>query len=327
MEEYLHVISFERLQDLETALGKFSAEVSERIRSARRTVGANIDSFEEHCRHLDRNLRYWQDLYESADEDDDLGYLAYRCDQAAERLVRARSVKTGIEELGQQFFRRSGSVNVIAEERLISARSFLRQKIDELNTYVNVAGLEALDGGAPSTGPFTAAEVSNIQAALKQSEIDEIEAKKVFEENPAERTGFGLLFGQFAHERVQEKFRECERRIGRKERKSGETEGDFGIEFQINYPVKNSPRYDYVDFALDVIIDYKSARRGETEEEIAKKKRNSDQRRTHIRAYKKKFGVEPVYRYMTYQSVVNMFDEPEQFKGLIENIKNDVRLK
>jgi hypothetical protein len=113
------------------------------------------------------------------------------------------------------------------------------------------------------------------------------------------RTRFGLDFGQFGHARFEEE-------LLRREEASGRVRNvDFGIEYILNHPDGGQVRYDYVDLKTHQIIDYKSAKAGQTTTDVANDHRA--QRQRHIQAYVAAFGFIPSYTYATYPSTSNLY--------------------
>ena len=148
---------------------------------------------------------------------------------------------------------------------------------------------------------YPRSQVSESRTPVAFPSDGEVEANTAeLESSPGTvRSKFATDFGQFAHQRYQTKLREFEKLGGREEGK------DFGIEYCVKHPDGDNVYYDYVDFNYHVIIDYKSAKNGQTEDDLAQKYR--EQRERHIAAYRAKFGVTPTYRYETYSSMVNLY--------------------
>ena len=113
------------------------------------------------------------------------------------------------------------------------------------------------------------------------------------------RSRFGLDFGKFGHEQFERELLEREE-AGERIRNV-----DFGIEYVLNHPDGGQVRYDYVDLRAHRIVDYKSARPGQTATDVASDYRG--QRQRHIEAYVHNFGVVPSYTYEMYPSTTGLF--------------------
>jgi hypothetical protein len=124
-------------------------------------------------------------------------------------------------------------------------------------------------------------------------------AEEWFDSRGRDRQEFALAFGQFGHERFAERIIERENMSGRKRNVH------YGVEYELKLPDGTAVRYDYVDLEQHLIIDYKSAKPGQAEEQVAQRYR--EQRQRHIDAYVATFGVVPTYRYQTYPSSTALY--------------------
>lgn len=148
MNGKIHVASIENLARLEAILGEFAEKTSETLDSFGRNVERRLEGLEEYCEQLERDAEYWDDQYETADdEEDDIGYLAYKRDEAQEKLQRARRTQRRVEESAENFARAARRVHAISSERLAEARAFLEHKIQELNEYTS---FQLADSNLPS---------------------------------------------------------------------------------------------------------------------------------------------------------------------------------
>lgn len=137
MDNRIHVESVLALPHLYDALGKFSADLLEKIRNAERIVNNYLNEMAERCRRLENECRSCENEYDSADsEEDDMEYLAYQCRKAREKLNRAMRIQRDAVEASQNLARSINRVNEVAGERLENARDFIKQKIEELNSYL-----------------------------------------------------------------------------------------------------------------------------------------------------------------------------------------------
>ena len=152
---------------------------------------------------------------------------------------------------------------------------------------------------------------ARVKGALADAEIADFDAEETSysdEQDLAEeewqdsggsvRTRFGLDFGEFAHWRSEDDIVKWETARGRRRNV------DYGVEYTIRSD-DEIVRYDYVDLVNHIIVDFKSARAGESEEDVAQK--YSDQCERHKAAYAAKFGVTPDYQYIVYPSTADLF--------------------
>lgn len=309
MSGNIHITSFEALHYLAESFGVFSEDVRSKIQTVGRTMERQLSHIQDRCQQLEREVSYWENEYNNADEDDDTGYLSYKRQETEEKLYQLRNLQRQAEETSNNFARCARRVNQIADERISEARYFLSRKLKELQDYASLS-LENPNvfGGASNfveAATFSDATEDEINKRINEAEY--IWSEKA---DGRERNHFSRLFGKFAHERYQEKVRNFEREIGRNEREKGESVGEFGIEFPLKHPDGKYVYLDYVDFVEHTIIDYKSGKRGQTESDKAKE--YATQRKRHIEAYKFNFGINPIYRYETYQSTINLYSDDEE---------------
>jgi len=118
-----------------------------------------------------------------------------------------------------------------------------------------------------------------------------------------QRTRFGLDFGQFAHGRFKEGI------IAEETSRKRIRDVHYGAEYEMKHPDGKKVQYDYVDFEKHLIVDYKSANKGQTEKEVGAA--YTQQRQRHIDAYFAAFGVVPSYKYVTYPSSKDLFFESD----------------
>jgi hypothetical protein len=174
IDKKIHITSVEVLQRLDSALGKFSEDIQEKIEAAQRVCESQLAWIDERCRQLERELRHWEEEYDSADDDeDDTGYLAYKRDETAENLARARQLQRQVEETYENLARRCRKISAITDGRLSEARAFLRQKGEELRNYAAVAlpGADGLTGGiATPSASYNSTSASSPDSASKRAE-------------------------------------------------------------------------------------------------------------------------------------------------------------
>ena len=302
MDSKIYVGSIDTLENLERLLGVFADRASDSLEAFGRESERRMSAIDNYCADCQRELVQWESDYESADdEEDDIGYLAFKRDEAQEKLAQANHWQRRIEESNETFVRSARRVMAISTERLVEARSFLIQKCRELNEYTGMSPDDISFGSNREGGQNSGSRSNDVWSPVTLPSDAEVEANTAeLETSPGNvRSKFATDFGKFAHQRYQTKLREFEKLGGREEGK------DFGIEYGVKHPDGHYVYYDYVDFNYHVIIDYKSAEAGQTEHDLADK--HSGQRERHIEAYQAKYGVTPTYRYETYSSMVNLY--------------------
>jgi hypothetical protein len=204
MDGKIHVASIENLARLEAILGDFAEKTSETLDSFGRRVERRLEGLEEYCEQLEREAEYWDDRYETADDDeDDIGYLAYKRDEAQEKLARARRTQHRVNESAENFARAARRVSAISSERLAEARAFLEHKIEELNEYTAFqlngggSGLAVIEASAAPAAVSTSPPATNfinrfkseveqlkrLNAALKNIPMEDLAAIKAYTGN------------------------------------------------------------------------------------------------------------------------------------------------
>jgi len=145
MDSKIYVGSIETLEALERLLSSFAASTTDAIEAFGRESQRRIDIIDEYCADCQRSLDRWDAEYESADdEEDDIEYLAFKRDEAQEKLAQAQHWQRRIEESNENFVRSARRVMAISTGRLMEAQSFLRRKTGELYDYTEYN----LDNGA-----------------------------------------------------------------------------------------------------------------------------------------------------------------------------------
>ena len=165
MGRNIHITSFEALGRLEAVLGIFSGDVIDKIQSIGRNMESQLAEIEGCCQELEREIGYWESEYEQADyEEDDIGYLVYKRQEAEEKLRRAQNLQRQVEEASENFARCARRVNAIADERLNEARAFLRQ---------NLKVLQELTAIQPEGNDFAVRSLSNATLLSNSSASNE----------------------------------------------------------------------------------------------------------------------------------------------------------
>lgn len=312
MSKKIHLESIEALPQFDAALKKFCTDVSERLDSAERIMEARQEWIEECCNNYERQVSYWEEQYYNADDEyDDVSYLAYKRDEAIEKLSHARRLQSYVGEVSDNLGWAIRRVKDIVDGgQLAEASSFIREKVEKLESYTNlkVGGITDFPNSfSTESGPIANLITENTDKLMK--DLDTV----AFDDETTERliresvevggiSNIRTLFGSIAaHPRWEEKIKNFDELRGRTCRDQNHPNGEFGIEYRLEYS-EGEVRYDYVDFEEHVIIDLKPIRAGQTVKDIEKNSKYREEKRRHIKAYEENFGVTPRYEYDTYLS-------------------------
>ncbi|HJQ32361.1 MAG TPA: hypothetical protein VJ866_09285 [Pyrinomonadaceae bacterium] len=144
----IHLDSVESLEDLCLALAAFASGCADGVEAGEADIARRGELLEERCRELARRVEYWQEEYDRADEDDDLGYIARRLRDAEESYERARAWLRRAEEAAAEYARAAARARDLSDRRIPEACAFLRQKVSELREYAAAQPRSAAPGGA-----------------------------------------------------------------------------------------------------------------------------------------------------------------------------------
>lgn len=151
MGEGIHITSFRALEELADALGRFVGRSAETLEALAPEIERKLSALEERVEECQREVRYWQRAYDDADpEEDDVGLIASRLDEAEDSLREARQWLERVDEYYQAYLVRARRAAYITGEHTAKARAFLSQKIAELYDYAGLGagGFTGYGGGA-----------------------------------------------------------------------------------------------------------------------------------------------------------------------------------
>jgi hypothetical protein len=178
MSGNIYITSFDSLRRLDEALGAFSEDVANKIQTIGRQAERRFAEIVRRCEELESELRYLQSEYDSADEDDDTGYLSYKIQETEEKLRQALNLQRQAEEAIENYVRRARRVDAVANESVGEARNFLKQKLGELQEYssVSLAGGDSFKGtsGTPVSTADNSAK-SQAPVSLSGGSIEDLE--------------------------------------------------------------------------------------------------------------------------------------------------------
>ncbi|HEX8367715.1 MAG TPA: hypothetical protein VF604_04035 [Pyrinomonadaceae bacterium] len=172
MSRKIQVHSIEALQHLERILGMFAGKISETLDLAESNMQRKLDWLENCCRDLNDEAISCEEAYDSADEDDDIGYLAYKRDQANAEAQQARRNLTRVEASYAEYKRAARRADYLSSERILAAQAFLRQKVTELQNY---AALQLDIGAVTSSGDGLINSIIDATSDLMSNTLQNVE--------------------------------------------------------------------------------------------------------------------------------------------------------
>jgi ADP-ribosyltransferase exoenzyme len=152
-----HVDSIQALEDLSLALSAFASDGTQRLEECASEIERQAGLLEERCRALARRVEYLQEEYDHADEDDDIGAIAYRLSEAEEAYGRALRWLRKVEEAAGEYARVASRAREVLEHRVGDACAFLRRKAQELKDYAALRPDAGSFGGASDSASRAAA--------------------------------------------------------------------------------------------------------------------------------------------------------------------------
>lgn len=136
MARQASVLSSEALEALDSALARFCANAEDAMCAVKPEIGRGLDLLEERRAQWDREVARWQEEYDGADpEEDDIGYIASRLEEAEEQLSAIERWLGRVEECYQDYSRQAGRMGEVASDRISEARAFLHEKLEQLRSY------------------------------------------------------------------------------------------------------------------------------------------------------------------------------------------------
>lgn len=159
----VNISSFRALEELEISIARFADRTSEGISAAQSKIALQRATLDEIVILRRREVERWQETYDTADnEDDDVGYILRRLQEAEDRHNEARQWQRRVEDICDEFQRRATEATHLADEHADKARLFLKERLRELYEYVGLkAGSEHNVSGSShqpgSIGPQTTA--------------------------------------------------------------------------------------------------------------------------------------------------------------------------
>jgi hypothetical protein len=169
MSEGADIASPEILAELCAALKRFSEQGQETLAAARRDIEQTLETLQDRCDERRRELVRCKQEYNSADpEEDDLGYLANRVEEAQDQLREANRWLRRSQEAYENFRRDALRFDELVTNQSERAILFLRQRQKELEDYLALR----MDGDAPAAS--SSGLLQGIVGGLEQATRDAV---------------------------------------------------------------------------------------------------------------------------------------------------------
>jgi hypothetical protein len=139
MSKSISVTSLRSLEELETSIARFSSEVREAIEASERQIQKKTEVLDQIVADRRRAVARWQSAYDEADyEENDIGFIQRKLEEAEENLREATRWQRQVEERCAEYNKRAKQVAYLGREHSDKARGFLRARIAELYEYLEV---------------------------------------------------------------------------------------------------------------------------------------------------------------------------------------------
>lgn len=158
MKGSVDVRSFTLLKDLEVALGRFADTAREVMYAIEREIRQAAEELEDRRRDEERRARYWQEIYEAVENEEERQQAEYKLEEAGESLHRMHYCRKLLTEQQQDYRRQADKLTELATGESSKARHFLKESLDQLQAYVVVQG----SGSLPSSGLSLAGGVRTV---------------------------------------------------------------------------------------------------------------------------------------------------------------------
>jgi hypothetical protein len=158
MSRQASVLSFEALEELDHALARFSGNAMEALQRARSEIDRGFNLLDERLDHWRERVSYWQEEYGRADpEEDDIAYISNKLEEAENELANIERWQSRLEECYASYSRQARRLDEVASERIEEARTFLREKIEQLRGY----GIRRINRDSIAQNPASLVEVND----------------------------------------------------------------------------------------------------------------------------------------------------------------------
>lgn len=162
MGRIAEVLSVQALQDLVPALERFSYHKREALAELERLIARRIGRLEERRDDWQQEVHRRQRRYDEADEEDDLGELAFRVSEAEENLWQVERYLAQVSDVAANYYPCAMTINAGPDD---ASRTFLKARIADLEKYLAVR-LDTASIGEPLPGTEV---LTNIIAGFEQT--------------------------------------------------------------------------------------------------------------------------------------------------------------
>ncbi|MCL0062522.1 hypothetical protein M1N62_06180 [Thermodesulfovibrionales bacterium] len=153
MKGGVDVRSFASLKELEVALGRFAGTTREVMHVVEREIRQTAEELEDRRREAERDLRYWQEAYETAENSEERSRAERKLEEVKESLRHLGYLRGLLIDQQQVYRRQASKLAELATDESIKARHFLKESLDQLQAYAVAQGLESSPSlGSPAAG-------------------------------------------------------------------------------------------------------------------------------------------------------------------------------
>lgn len=158
MEGEANVGSIAALKDLEITLGRFYADTLQVLQSVEPEIRRKVAELDERYRQCKLTVIRLQIRLQGADEDEEYD-ISQQLSEAEEKLTNIIHWQKQVEECRQTYRLHADRLKEIANRDAAKAKSFLRERIDELNGYISIkvgaaaGGYDAAFASLPCSEP------------------------------------------------------------------------------------------------------------------------------------------------------------------------------
>jgi hypothetical protein len=161
-----NVTSLAVLEEFNIALALFASQTAETLQSVESEIGQKVQLLASSRQTWEAEVDEWRSTYDAADpEYDDVGYIAYKLEQAESNLRNICHWQGRVDEQLQVFRHRARRFQQIVTDENPKARAFVQKKLAELRDYVGLKaqGFSPLEASATNTGAESVAPSEHIR--------------------------------------------------------------------------------------------------------------------------------------------------------------------
>lgn len=197
MSESAEVLSVQALRDLDDALARFAAQALQVPDAVAPEIKKRVMALEERRYEAAREVRYWEERYGEAEDDEDTNYIARRLEEAESELRNIECWQRRVEESLSAHQSAMASLKRLATDHTTKARTFLFQKEAELQAYLAAqpSHESPVSAGASTAQPDVMVSPST-RTANDAASVDNLPLPKGFRWVPLEEIDQSRLPGR-----------------------------------------------------------------------------------------------------------------------------------